>query len=90
MQNTICGKVGNFPTSLPNDGEEIDLGNFTKTSFYCVFCLMQNYKFIPCSLFNNNIIETISIIRIIIFFKILHLFIYQMLQKCLQLKMRLL
>ena len=27
MQNTICGKVGDFPTSLPNDGEEIDLGN---------------------------------------------------------------
>ncbi|CAL1285568.1 unnamed protein product [Larinioides sclopetarius] len=25
MQNTICGKQGNFPTSLPDDGEEIDL-----------------------------------------------------------------
>ncbi|GBL93401.1 ATP-binding cassette sub-family A member 2 [Araneus ventricosus] len=25
MQNTICGKQGNFPASLPDDGEEIDL-----------------------------------------------------------------
>nr|XP_042904131.1 ATP-binding cassette sub-family A member 2 isoform X3 [Parasteatoda tepidariorum] len=25
MQNTICGKVGDFPTSLPDDGEEVDL-----------------------------------------------------------------
>ncbi|KAG8190583.1 hypothetical protein JTE90_014059 [Oedothorax gibbosus] len=25
MQKTICGKVGDFPTSLPDDGEEVDL-----------------------------------------------------------------